>query len=192
MNYRKYCEYIELSERFVETDIFKNRDAQTFKVFLNIMFERDCGTNSLECTYGWLADESDLTEYDLKKALLKLEKENYIQLYKSERKNKIIIALRRNDEYYLIGDYELFLDKYKEIAVPRRIPRDSKGYDKFKKKVLERDDYTCQLCGAKNDLVVHHKKSYDKYQRLRTVISNGITLCNNCHKKIHSKGGAEL
>lgn len=58
------------------------------------------------------------------------------------------------------------------------------GFSSRKEAVLNRDSYTCQICGAKNTrLEVHHivyrsKGGTDDEDNL-------ITLCESCHKKIH-------
>jgi hypothetical protein len=75
-------------------------------------------------------------------------------------------------------------------------------YITWRKANLQRDKFTCQLCSKTNcKLNVHHiipfSNLLDKYN-LSTIeeveqsdelwdVSNGITLCLNCHKKIHSK-----
>lgn len=59
-------------------------------------------------------------------------------------------------------------------------------YRNFRRLVLERDSYTCQVCGSKNNLEVHHIKSFEKYKKLRFDINNGLTLCNICHRKTDS------
>ena len=47
----------------------------------------------------------------------------------------------------------------------------------------------CQVCGARNRngknvyLSAHHIKSWSKYPKLRYLMSNGVTLCKDCHKK---------
>jgi len=56
-------------------------------------------------------------------------------------------------------------------------------YIKWRKKVFERDNYVCQGCRAnKVYLTAHHKKSWVKYPKLRFILSNGLTLCEDCHK----------
>ena len=57
----------------------------------------------------------------------------------------------------------------------------------WRKKVYERDNYTCQLCGKyEGDHNAHHLNSWDKYPKERFSVNNGVTLCINCHKRFHS------
>ena len=64
-------------------------------------------------------------------------------------------------------------------------------YTEFIKKVMERDNYTCQCCGEKSsgNLSVHHLDGYNWCEEKRTDETNGITLCNNCHYNFHLKYG---
>lgn len=63
--------------------------------------------------------------------------------------------------------------------------RRSNNYKKWKEKVLERDNYTCQKCGSKEDLVAHHITHFADNVNLRFEEHNGITLCRACHKEVH-------
>jgi len=56
-----------------------------------------------------------------------------------------------------------------------------------KEKILKRDNYTCENCGDKNNLCVHHLK-YESYVPWETSDKYLITLCLKCHKKIHGRG----
>lgn len=61
---------------------------------------------------------------------------------------------------------------------------------KIKKDIFIRDNYTCQNCnkyGGK--LNAHHIFSFSTYKNLRKNKYNLITLCESCHKKIHTKYG---
>jgi hypothetical protein len=53
--------------------------------------------------------------------------------------------------------------------------------------ILERDNYTCQHCGATDRLVVHHIELYsiNKNNNPRNL----ITLCMPCHWKVHFANG---
>ena len=55
--------------------------------------------------------------------------------------------------------------------------------------VFARDDYTCQACGAKGGrLQAHHIEPYKERPDLRHDLSNGQTLCVDCHRKTDSYG----
>lgn len=70
----------------------------------------------------------------------------------------------------------------------REIQRRYVEYKEFVKKVLSRDNYTCQCCGnkVKGDANVHHLDGYNWCVEKRTDETNGITLCENCHDNFHS------
>ena len=63
-------------------------------------------------------------------------------------------------------------------------------YKKWRTAILERDNYTCVWCkkhGGK--LVADHKVAWSKSPKLRFEISNGRTLCEECHRKTPNFGG---
>lgn len=60
-------------------------------------------------------------------------------------------------------------------------------YIEFIKKVLARDNYTCQCCGKSyNNMEVHHLNGYNWFIKGRTDETNAVTLCENCHGNFHS------
>jgi hypothetical protein len=64
----------------------------------------------------------------------------------------------------------------------------SLDYKLWRLEIFERDLFTCKCCNKKGGkLRAHHINEYSKYPELRLDINNGITLCNDCHIKVHTK-----
>lgn len=87
--------------------------------------------------------------------------------------------------------------KKKRLRKRRSRPKKFKkqAYDKFlqsakwkkiRKIVMERDYFTCQMCGSKEHLTVHHK-TYVHHGDEENHLGDLITWCDTCHKKFHSK-----
>lgn len=53
----------------------------------------------------------------------------------------------------------------------------------WREKVLRRDGYTCQHCGAKEGLQAHHIIPQGRGGTDRVV--NGVSLCGRCHEALH-------
>ena len=70
----------------------------------------------------------------------------------------------------------------------RETQREYPEYILFSKKVKARDNYLCQVCknAEHKNLEVHHLDGYDWCKEKRTDVTNGITLCENCHKNFHA------
>lgn len=63
-------------------------------------------------------------------------------------------------------------------------------YIGWSKQILNRDNYTCQICkvvGGK--LAAHHLDGWHWCEKRRFDLTNGITLCNKCHRDFHKKYG---
>ena len=61
------------------------------------------------------------------------------------------------------------------------------GYGIWRKRVYERDHYTCQCCfkSSEGDIVAHHLDAYSWCEEKRVDVTNGVTLCTKCHEKFH-------
>lgn len=65
--------------------------------------------------------------------------------------------------------------------------RNHKSYIDWRDSVFKRDKYTCQDCGqVGGNLHAHHIASFSKHPDLRTELSNGKTLCDECHSGYHN------
>jgi hypothetical protein len=68
-------------------------------------------------------------------------------------------------------------------------------YVEWRNAVLARDNYVCRHCGRKcrkyeRGLAAHHVKEYATHPDLRYDVSNGITLCRQCHLSLHGRAPA--
>ena len=60
-------------------------------------------------------------------------------------------------------------------------------YKACRRAAKSRDKFKCVLCGSKRRLQVHHIKRWADYPELRYELSNLVTLCYQCHKKMWNK-----
>ena len=68
--------------------------------------------------------------------------------------------------------------------------RKSDKYIEWRKKVLKRDNYTCQKYGVRGgELIAHHINNFSNNKELRLDINNGITLSKSAHQEFHRKYG---
>lgn len=67
-------------------------------------------------------------------------------------------------------------------------------YDRWRKKVLDRDGHKCVKCGSTENLTVDHIKPIVQYPELAYEVSNGQTLCEGCRIKgmLESQANGEL
>lgn len=76
---------------------------------------------------------------------------------------------------------------YKDGSTPEiKNIRNSKMIKAWRKLVFARDYWECQGCGHHGGVLhAHHIKSFKEYPELRFELSNGVTLCELCHKQVH-------
>lgn len=69
--------------------------------------------------------------------------------------------------------------------------RGTSEYKAWRKAVFERDGYACTICGAAqgNNLHAHHVKPVATHPEFVFEVSNGATLCVECHKDVHRGPG---
>lgn len=77
------------------------------------------------------------------------------------------------------------------IGVPkpehnRRVPKRGKRNNfpkSVRKQAYERDNGRCQICNGKGE-EIHHCQP--RGRQGRGVLTNALTLCSNCHRRIHA------
>jgi 5-methylcytosine-specific restriction endonuclease McrA len=66
---------------------------------------------------------------------------------------------------------------------PKPLRLDAVSYESLRQRVLCRDSWRCQSCGAMSNLEVHHRQ-YRSHSGDDSE-DNLITLCAKCHANIH-------
>ena len=73
------------------------------------------------------------------------------------------------------------------ITEKNKLARNCASYRDWRNAVFVCNNYTCQICGTRGGrLHVDHIKSFARYPDLRFNVSNGRTLCVECHKNTES------
>ena len=68
--------------------------------------------------------------------------------------------------------------------------RKSVNYKFWRESVYKRDNFTCKKCKTRGGkLHPHHIKNFSQYPDLRFELTNGVTLCEKCHKTFHKLFG---
>jgi hypothetical protein len=68
------------------------------------------------------------------------------------------------------------------VTKPNELFRQTLAYKLWRTAVFERDNYTCVACGDRGvELNADHIKSFALFPELRLDLSNGQTLCIDCH-----------
>lgn len=119
--------------------------------------------------------------------------------HSEETKKKMSVAgkgKKQSDEHKLkkANARIKFYDKNgRKTIISLRI-RASQEYKEWRKSVFERDNYTCVYCkrrSSKNESLIiqaDHIKPFAFFPELRLELSNGQTLCRECHKKTETYG----
>lgn len=108
----------------------------------------------------------------------------YSKKITKERNDKISESLKGDKNYNWKGGPKTTRDIKNYI-------RKQREYVNWRTAVFERDDFTCQSCETRSkkgktvELEAHHIKSFANFPKLRYEVSNGLTLCLECHREVH-------
>jgi hypothetical protein len=69
--------------------------------------------------------------------------------------------------------------------------RASMNYDAWRVAVFTRDEFVCQKCGDNKggNLEAHHMDCFADFPEKRMDMTNGVTLCDDCHNELHRRYG---
>lgn len=68
--------------------------------------------------------------------------------------------------------------------------RNIDGYSDWKQEVKRQANYTCDICGQRGGkLHSHHLDGYKWCKTRRRDLTNGVCLCEHCHKDFHHHYG---
>lgn len=125
-----------------------------------------------------------------------LEKKYLVLLFKTSKSNASLTGV--------LGSMISIKNKHsvtKECKDIETISERKKQYYKdlehplwFKKRqiILERDNHKCKLCGKKTNLCIHHIKYRNGKRPWEYPNSALVTLCNECHTKVHQDKNHKL
>lgn len=115
-------------------------------------------------------------------------RQHYYKTHKKKENRQAKQWYQKNRDYKL-KEMKRYREEHRELF---NWHKNQKRFDGLKKRILERDNHKCRLCGAKvsdssgRELSVHHidGKNFET-ENPNHSIKNLITLCNSCHHKLH-------
>ena len=77
--------------------------------------------------------------------------------------------------------------KHDKTQEEREQSRGYYEYNQWREKVFEENHHTCECCGQHGGtLNAHHKDGYNWCIERRLDVTNGVVLCEDCHKDFHN------
>jgi predicted RNA-binding Zn-ribbon protein involved in translation (DUF1610 family) len=105
-----------------------------------------------------------------------------------EEISRVYSSYHRSHNRYC--NYNCYKDYLKKNRIETVDITDSAEYKEWRKKVYIRDGYRCKMPGCfsnSKEIAAHHIYPKKLYPEKQFDVSNGITLCKNCHEKTFGK-----
>lgn len=169
--------------------IFYIKSPSAFKVYLYLCSKCNEQSNAT-ASFSQISKDCKISISTVQGAIRNLEELGLIEKIKTD-KNRYTTATTYHVRYVNEDeDYFQELNKKKVKRTRKKSDRDKYAYQKWRKSVLQRDDYECQCCGIDDDRAIlhtHHIKKFSDNEDLRYDVDNGITLCHHCHSKTYRR-----
>ena len=99
---------------------------------------------------------------------------------RSETMKKIAVHLKGSEH----GNWKGGISSERQKLMAQKIYKD------WRLTIFERDGFACLKCGLKgNCLNAHHLANYADNKEQVLELTNGVTLCSECHKAFHTEYG---
>ena len=110
----------------------------------------------------------------------------YQKKYREKHKEYFKKYYQNNKEKYYYKNKKYF-EKQKlnpDYIHPEILAR----FGRDPKEILKQDNWSCQQCGSKENLIIHHIDGQGRNSKNpNNSLDNLITLCRSCHSRLHSK-----
>lgn len=144
----------------------------------------ECNHCKMEIHESWphYAERENNLHYCQDCALIneKITEKEYLQSSSFGWMTNAHAVVRDGKVFSWVGKYAPFDMKVNDF-------RRTSAYRVWRNKVLERDGNKCRHCSAETKLQAHHIKPFATFEKLRFKVSNGLTLCEKCHKAEHKR-----
>jgi hypothetical protein len=136
-------------------------------------------------------DDTAIARRELKECISKRKQFPHLNWDWEEHENIARINTYKRIKGFLYIQDDMFFQMYgRNYYFTRVLESEQKRQFAWRNRVLINDDFTCRKCKHKiGGLEAHHIYSYKYEPELRYDPNNGITFCDWCHKKFHSKYG---
>lgn len=177
------------------------------KLFSKNNTTKDYRTNFiLYAIYYWNIYPSTLVTLKIKDLnYLKMDQQlkkfwtKYYNTRKHKKNTDFLVTSIKKQEHQLTTRFieSLITNRSKEVGLTYKVTAASikflnnntnyrRNTNNWRKYIRDLDGNKCIICGNTNNLVTHHIMSAKKYPDLENDVDNGITLCEECHKKYHN------
>ena len=200
-------------KRWAEDDTFRQKQKEAASKASKQMWEDD---NFRETMSEKLKDKWDDNRRQKQSELMKIKREewgknqNYIDMQSKKMKNKwedenyrerqSELSRKRMEEMWEREDFRQMHHEMRGNKHPRYNPNKTDEeriagrkyieHREWSKLIKENANYTCDYCGKRGgNLHTHHLDGHNWCKERRTDITNGVCLCEECHKKFHDTYG---